>query len=116
MPGMDGCYRRVGGLGRSASAPPPSWRSVSRDCPRSGRWPNARFVVSLTPRGPGRAPPTASGGSWGQCPQCEITVDRLMARWAGSLPMQPLGDHSVTLVERRHVDLGRVASAICRCA
>ncbi|MER7940630.1 putative leader peptide [Streptomyces sp. 24-1644] len=30
--------------------------------------------------------------------------------------MQPLGDHSVTLVERRHVDLGRVASAICRCA
>ncbi|MEU2675645.1 MULTISPECIES: putative leader peptide [unclassified Streptomyces] len=39
-----------------------------------------------------------------------------MARWAGSFPMQPLGDHSVTLVERRHVDLGRVASAICRCA
>ncbi|MEU0303400.1 putative leader peptide [Streptomyces sp. NPDC006175] len=30
--------------------------------------------------------------------------------------MQPLGDQSVTLVERRHVDLGRVASAICRCA
>ncbi|MFJ6798827.1 MULTISPECIES: putative leader peptide [unclassified Streptomyces] len=29
--------------------------------------------------------------------------------------MQPLGDHSVTLVERRHVDLVRVASAICRC-
>ncbi|WP_373428560.1 putative leader peptide [Streptomyces sp. B1I3] len=28
--------------------------------------------------------------------------------------MQPLGDHSVTLVARRHVDLGRVASAICR--
>ncbi|MFF2330383.1 MULTISPECIES: putative leader peptide [unclassified Streptomyces] len=28
--------------------------------------------------------------------------------------MQPLGDHSVALVERRHVDLGRVASAICR--
>ncbi|MET7445231.1 MULTISPECIES: putative leader peptide [Streptomyces] len=39
-----------------------------------------------------------------------------MACWAGSFPMQPLGDHSVTLVERRHVDLGRVASAICRCA
>ncbi|WP_443044291.1 putative leader peptide [Streptomyces sp. NBC_00353] len=30
--------------------------------------------------------------------------------------MQPLGDRSGTLVERRHVDLGRVASAICRCA
>ncbi|WP_369522843.1 putative leader peptide [Streptomyces agglomeratus] len=30
--------------------------------------------------------------------------------------MQPLGDFSVTLVERRHVDLVRVASAICRCA
>ncbi|MER5683444.1 putative leader peptide [Streptomyces sp. NPDC002205] len=29
--------------------------------------------------------------------------------------MQPLGDRSVTLVERCHVDLGRVASAICRC-
>ncbi|MET8745827.1 putative leader peptide [Streptomyces sp. NPDC004728] len=29
---------------------------------------------------------------------------------------RPLGDRSVTLVERRHVDLGRVASAICRCA
>ncbi|RII12008.1 hypothetical protein DSC45_27320 [Streptomyces sp. YIM 130001] len=27
--------------------------------------------------------------------------------------MQPLGDHAVTLVERRHVDLVRVASAIC---
>ncbi|MFE7705410.1 putative leader peptide [Streptomyces sp. NPDC057486] len=34
----------------------------------------------------------------------------------GSWPTQPLGDRSVTLVERRHVDLGRVASAICRCA
>ncbi|MET9360139.1 putative leader peptide [Streptomyces sp. NPDC006632] len=30
--------------------------------------------------------------------------------------MQPLSDLSVTLVERRHVDLVRVASAICRCA
>ncbi|MFJ8866091.1 putative leader peptide [Streptomyces sp. NPDC102473] len=30
--------------------------------------------------------------------------------------MQPPGDHAVTLVERRHVDLGRVASALCRCA
>ncbi|MFB8038493.1 putative leader peptide [Streptomyces sp. NPDC056004] len=29
---------------------------------------------------------------------------------------RPPGDRSVTLVERRHVDLGRVASAICRCA
>ncbi|MFJ6884645.1 putative leader peptide [Streptomyces sp. M54] len=28
--------------------------------------------------------------------------------------MQPLGDLSIPLVERRHVDLGRVASAICR--
>ncbi|MET9664554.1 putative leader peptide [Streptomyces sp. NPDC006475] len=27
--------------------------------------------------------------------------------------MQPLGDPTVTLVERRHVDLVRVASAIC---
>ncbi|WP_407703706.1 putative leader peptide [Streptomyces triticagri] len=27
--------------------------------------------------------------------------------------MQPLGDRAVTLVERRHVDLVRVASAIC---
>ncbi|WP_363325530.1 putative leader peptide [uncultured Streptomyces sp.] len=29
--------------------------------------------------------------------------------------MQPPRDRSVTLVERRHVDLGRVSSAICRC-
>ncbi|MFD4690286.1 putative leader peptide [Streptomyces sp. NPDC058463] len=29
--------------------------------------------------------------------------------------MQPSGDLSVPLVARRHVDLGRVASAICRC-
>ncbi|MEV1025501.1 putative leader peptide [Streptomyces sp. NPDC050264] len=28
--------------------------------------------------------------------------------------MQPLRDRTVTLVERRHVDLVRVASAICR--
>ncbi|MFE7131407.1 putative leader peptide [Streptomyces sp. NPDC057638] len=28
--------------------------------------------------------------------------------------MQPLGDLRVLLVERRHVDLVRVASAICR--
>ncbi|MET9609689.1 putative leader peptide [Streptomyces sp. NPDC006512] len=28
--------------------------------------------------------------------------------------MQPFGDSTVTLVERRHVDLVRVASAICR--
>ncbi|MER8042474.1 putative leader peptide [Streptomyces sp. NPDC094032] len=32
--------------------------------------------------------------------------------------MQPVShpDRSVTLVARRHVDLVRVASAICRCA
>ncbi|MFB9524103.1 MULTISPECIES: putative leader peptide [Streptomyces] len=30
--------------------------------------------------------------------------------------MQPSGDRSVPLVARRHVDLVRVASAICRCA
>ncbi|MEU6296744.1 putative leader peptide [Streptomyces erythrochromogenes] len=30
--------------------------------------------------------------------------------------MQPLGDRTVTLFERRHVDLVRVASAICRCS
>ncbi|MER7725137.1 putative leader peptide [Streptomyces sp. NPDC096323] len=30
--------------------------------------------------------------------------------------MQPLGDRTITLVERRHVDLGRVSSAICRSA
>ncbi|MFJ8663083.1 putative leader peptide [Streptomyces sp. NPDC093795] len=29
--------------------------------------------------------------------------------------MQPLRDQSVTLVQRRHVDLVRVASAACRC-
>ncbi|MGX1882521.1 putative leader peptide [Streptomyces sp. NPDC055287] len=29
---------------------------------------------------------------------------------------QPLGDYSVRLVARRHVDLVRVASAVCRCA
>ncbi|MFI1149423.1 putative leader peptide [Streptomyces sp. NPDC020817] len=34
----------------------------------------------------------------------------------GSRPKQPLGDRSVTLVERRHVDLVRVASAVCRCS
>ncbi|WP_371934785.1 putative leader peptide [Streptomyces sp. KL118A] len=32
------------------------------------------------------------------------------------MPPQPLGDRTVALVERRHVDLVRVASAICRCA
>ncbi|MET7618895.1 putative leader peptide [Streptomyces sp. NPDC005408] len=30
--------------------------------------------------------------------------------------MPPLGDRTVTLVERRHVDLVRVAGAICSCA
>ncbi|MFI7388341.1 putative leader peptide [Streptomyces sp. NPDC049813] len=30
--------------------------------------------------------------------------------------MQPLRGHAATLVSRRHVDLVRVASAICRCA
>ncbi|WP_422938873.1 putative leader peptide [Streptomyces albidoflavus] len=34
----------------------------------------------------------------------------------GSWARQPLGDLSVTLVERRHVDLGRLASAVCRCS
>ncbi|MFB7407595.1 putative leader peptide [Streptomyces sp. NPDC056202] len=29
--------------------------------------------------------------------------------------MQPLRDRSVTRVQRRHVDLVRVASAVCRC-
>ncbi|WP_369148918.1 putative leader peptide [Streptomyces sp. R44] len=29
--------------------------------------------------------------------------------------MQPSRDRSVTLVQRRHVDLARVASAVCRC-
>ncbi|MER5967899.1 putative leader peptide [Streptomyces sp. NPDC002057] len=29
--------------------------------------------------------------------------------------MQPSRDPSVTLVQRRHVDLVRVASAVCRC-
>ncbi|MEU4103759.1 putative leader peptide [Streptomyces tanashiensis] len=29
--------------------------------------------------------------------------------------MQPSCDRSVTLVQRRHVDLVRVASAVCRC-
>ncbi|MEU5956131.1 MULTISPECIES: putative leader peptide [Streptomyces] len=32
------------------------------------------------------------------------------------MPLQPLGDPTVILVERRHVDLVRVASAICRSA
>ncbi|MFK4224363.1 putative leader peptide [Streptomyces sp. NPDC019890] len=30
-------------------------------------------------------------------------------------PCNLLGDRTVTLVERRHVDLVRVASASCRC-
>ncbi|MFE6161109.1 putative leader peptide [Streptomyces sp. NPDC056486] len=30
------------------------------------------------------------------------------------MPLQPLADPTVILVERRHVDLVRVASAICR--
>ncbi|MFJ5829523.1 putative leader peptide [Streptomyces sp. NPDC093089] len=29
--------------------------------------------------------------------------------------MQPTRDHSVTFVQRHHVDLVRVASAVCRC-
>ncbi|MER5202545.1 putative leader peptide [Streptomyces sp. NPDC002825] len=29
--------------------------------------------------------------------------------------MQPSRDRRVTLVQRRHVDLVRVASAVCRC-
>ncbi|MFC8130411.1 putative leader peptide [Streptomyces sp. NPDC057302] len=32
------------------------------------------------------------------------------------MPLLPLDDPSVVLVERRHVDLVRVASAICRSA
>ncbi|MEU9255820.1 putative leader peptide [Streptomyces sp. NPDC048270] len=43
-------------------------------------------------------------------------VDSRMGIRTGSRPMQPLGDRTVTLVERRHVDLVRVASAICRCS
>ncbi|MGP3687504.1 putative leader peptide [Streptomyces sp. IBSNAI002] len=43
-------------------------------------------------------------------------VDSCMDIRTGSRPMQPLGDRTVTLVERRHVDLVRVASAICRCS
>ncbi|MEV8534889.1 putative leader peptide [Streptomyces sp. NPDC051211] len=41
-------------------------------------------------------------------------VDRYAGIRTGFRPMQPLGDRTVTLVERRHVDLARVASAICR--
>ncbi|WP_374991252.1 putative leader peptide [Streptomyces sp. LHD-70] len=32
------------------------------------------------------------------------------------MTLQPLSDRPVTLAERRHVDLVRAASAICRCA
>ncbi|MFD8119996.1 putative leader peptide [Streptomyces albidoflavus] len=34
----------------------------------------------------------------------------------GSRAIQPLDGLPVTLVERRHVDLGRLTSAICRCS
>ncbi|MGW9674618.1 putative leader peptide [Streptomyces koyangensis] len=44
------------------------------------------------------------------------TLTRGHGRMEGSWAMQPLGDLSVTLVERRHIDLGRLASAICRCS
>ncbi|MET9497117.1 putative leader peptide [Streptomyces sp. NPDC006552] len=43
-------------------------------------------------------------------------VDRGVADWAWSCVMQPHRGRTVTLVARRHVDLVRVASAICRCA
>ncbi|WP_428953717.1 putative leader peptide [Streptomyces sp. cg35] len=57
------------------------------------------------------APPRSRGR-----PQCGPAVDRHTSSSAWSWIMQPRCDRTVTLVERRHVDLVRVASAICRCA
>ncbi|MEU7581926.1 putative leader peptide [Streptomyces sp. NPDC041068] len=60
-----------------------------------------------------------SGGAYGvrsPCEQAGQIVDTYTMPRPGSWPMQPLSGPTVTLVERRHVDLVRVASAICRCA
>ncbi|MFE5710709.1 putative leader peptide [Streptomyces sp. NPDC056501] len=46
---------------------------------------------------------------------CPYSVDAPTPSRRDSWLMQPPRDRSVTLVQRRHVDLARVASAVCRC-
>ncbi|MFD0151281.1 putative leader peptide [Streptomyces sp. NPDC055721] len=46
---------------------------------------------------------------------CPYSVDAPTPSRRDSWLMQPPRDRSVTLVQRRHVDLVRVASAVCRC-
>ncbi|MFB7357530.1 putative leader peptide [Streptomyces gardneri] len=46
---------------------------------------------------------------------CPYAVDAPRRSRQDSCLMQPPRDRSVTLVQRRHVDLVRVASAVCRC-
>ncbi|MEU9012115.1 putative leader peptide [Streptomyces sp. NPDC048479] len=55
------------------------------------------------------------GGCPFGCPHFGTIVGRYTGVRGRSWRMQPLGDRTVTLVERRRVDLVRVASAICRC-
>ncbi|MGW7266970.1 putative leader peptide [Streptomyces sp. NPDC054842] len=49
-------------------------------------------------------------------PHCGPPVDTCCRTSAGYAIMQLASGLSVTLVRRRHVDLGRLASAICCCA
>ncbi|MET8224570.1 putative leader peptide [Streptomyces sp. NPDC004082] len=49
-------------------------------------------------------------------PHCGPPVDTCCRASAGYAIMQLASGLSVTLVRRRHVDLGRMASAICCCA
>ncbi|WP_425442811.1 putative leader peptide [Streptomyces indicus] len=56
----------------------------------------------------GRPVPERCGGS-----AVRTAVDRCAATRTRSCVMQPLGGRPVPLVARRHVDLVRVASAIC---
>ncbi|MFJ2743222.1 putative leader peptide [Streptomyces sp. NPDC087440] len=94
----------VGGRGRSGpgreASPVPRWAGperagAGRGVPEGGR--------------DGRACPAA-------CPRNGTIIDSRRREPTESRPMQPSGDPSVPLVARRHVDLVRVASAICRCA
>ncbi|WP_443043811.1 putative leader peptide [Streptomyces sp. NBC_00306] len=76
----------------------------------SPAFPETRICTAVprTRRSPGRRPPAGPGRSGPR-----TGVDRCAGCGPGSPIMQPLGDRTVTLVERRHVDLVRVASAIC---
>ncbi|MFD8975596.1 putative leader peptide [Streptomyces sp. NPDC059593] len=71
---------------------------------------------------PGVARSRADCDPFRACRSCELRastcpygIDGPTRPRRDSWLMQPPRDRSVTLVQRRHVDLVRVASAVCRC-